>query len=99
MIRASIIALILSASSAEAHCFRHWYFPRPQEGCGWHGKLRGSVFHLPRARVHEARLEPSKPPPPVIIDYGPIPDLQPWEDLQRIAAIAKLKIELQGARK
>jgi hypothetical protein len=29
----------------------------------------------------------------------PIPDLQPWEDLQRIIALTKLQLELQGAAK
>lgn len=49
------------------------------------------------------RLEVGAPPPvPKLTEPPkpmPIPDLQPWEDLQRIIALTKLQLELQGAAK
>jgi hypothetical protein len=53
----ALVVLILSASSAEAHCFRHWAYPRPQTGCGWRPRAPVSFRVSARASVPVATPE------------------------------------------
>jgi hypothetical protein len=80
MTRVALLALILSASGADAHCFRYWRYPTPQRGC---------AAHAPYARAARAQARVIEAPKVWSVEITRLPPLT--DDELHDLAVEKLK--------
>jgi hypothetical protein len=60
------VLLILSIAPAEAHCYSHWLYPKPQPGCPAH-----SLAHRAAEQSHDWYVDITQLPPTWTLDSDP----------------------------